>query len=107
MKILSLVAALTLISACRSDPETARSTIQDDSADLEATLFGQLEMREHTVTIWSTSAGPLYTITAKDGGVLAERIDSALLEARFPRLHAALEGPLDEGGIQALGDLGY
>jgi hypothetical protein len=60
------------------------------AADSPAVL-GHLETQGRVVTIWA-GPQPSYTVRAKDGKVLAERLTLKQLNAKFPELRRAVDG---------------
>lgn len=54
-------------------------------------VIGHLEMRNEVVTIMSGYGGPVYTITAEDGGILAEQLSEQEMKAISPRIYRLLK----------------
>ena len=60
-------------------------------ASEDSGVIGHLQMREHRITIRSTPVGIRYSVQDADGRPVAVSLDASQLEARFPRLHQALD----------------
>jgi hypothetical protein len=61
-------------------------------------VIGYLKTRDKVITIPVGTAGPLYTVTSKDGKTLAVDLPPSGLAARFPELNGVLnEGIADVG----------
>lgn len=50
-------------------------------------VIGHLESRDRIITVNQGTKGPLYTITTKEGKVLASKMDEKSLQAKYPDLY--------------------
>jgi hypothetical protein len=55
-------------------------------------VVGHLKTRDRVITIRSGAAGPLYTVKAEDGTILASDLPADELAARFPDLKQVVQG---------------
>jgi hypothetical protein len=73
-----------------SDIPGTKSTAQKKSGQTVpqgASVIGHLESKDRIITVSKGPKGPLYTITTKDGKILATKIDEKSLQAKYPDLY--------------------
>ena len=85
--------ASALFCSCASDPAPGSSSREDPLLP----VIGHLELRDHLVTILSSTNGPVYTITTKDGRSVAVQLGMNELQARFPDLHERIKTSVAAG----------
>lgn len=85
-----------LVTACCGAALCAASLAPPGAAAAEKAI-GSIRGRHHEVRILAGTP-PRYTVTDREGRVLAERVTRAELARRFPAVHRALEKGL--AGVQ-------
>jgi|GEM_PF-3408344 len=75
-KFSTVVAILTLLSACTPDKEVAVGI-----------ATGMLQTRDYIITMYTGSQGPLYSVRGLDGTLLDEDISMETMVARYPTLN--------------------
>ena len=92
-------------SSTSLQPASAQPGGQTDATDVSAPgtpatgttcsenvgVLGYLEFRDKMVTIRDGSEGPFYSVAAKDGKVLAQRLSMRQFQAQFPELYEKLK----------------
>ncbi len=95
-------------STAGTDAATEAADIEEPGAGAEPLVFTHLETREHKLTLLMGEEGPLYTVSKKEGEVLAERIDDATLGRDYPELHRMVHRAADgDGPYLEIGDVDY
>ena len=69
-----------------SETKTTAQKKNGQAAPQGASVIGHLESRDRIITVSKGPKGPLFTITTKDGKILATRIDEKRLQAKYPDL---------------------
>ena len=83
----------------KSPAEEAASTADEstidrgneDMASQRQFSLGSFRGRDHTITIYSTSDGPRFTVTTADGKVLAEKLSVGDIQAKLPDIYKTYE----------------
>jgi|WetSurMetagenome_2_1015567.scaffolds.fasta_scaffold441910_1 hypothetical protein len=91
--VMTILAALATVLAQNSKAGkktgtegTAQGNI-GQAAPKGATVIGHLESKDRVITVSQGTKGPLYTITTKEGKVLASKMDEKSLQAKYPDLY--------------------
>jgi hypothetical protein len=71
----------------RSETKATAQKKNGQTVPKGASVIGHLESRDRIITVSKGPKGPLYTITTKDGKILATRIDEKSLQAKYPDLY--------------------
>ena len=53
-------------------------------------VIGTLAFRNHTITIKTSSAGPIYSVQTKDGKWIARDVEEAEFQAKHPTVYEGL-----------------
>ncbi len=91
----NIIIILEALLGCLFCSCLVNATTDAEKRDREnAPIIGHLEMKEKSLTIYRGERGSYYTIRAKDGAVLADKITEAQLRYSFREVHQRLEGGL-------------
>jgi len=60
---------------------------QEGMATQRLISIGSFRGRDHTITIYTTSDGPRFTVTSAGGKVLAEKLSAGEIEAELPDIY--------------------
>ena len=94
---------LLAATACLQPTEVDRA--ERVPATEEVQSFGSLQTRFGRIDTFLSPSGPLYSVTSRDGSVLAERVDEETLAVLVPEAHAIVDAAVADGS--RLGLLGY
>ena len=79
-------------------PSSAPASAMDEASTPAATpaaptgaVLGHVEFQDHEVTIYSSAAGPRYTLVNEAGATVAQHLSEDQFAARFPELFRAFE----------------
>lgn len=113
--ILSLLLGCILCSCSPSKQSSRTSTetpvtisanreITSVSEKIDSSVIGHLEKRGAIITIYAGYDGPLYTITKKDGTVVAHKINEKQLQAKHPELYRDLKTGIADNDASLIKD---
>jgi hypothetical protein len=80
-------------------PETQLATAREtDPTDEKLLPIGSFRGREHTITIYSASDVPRFTVVARNGDVMAEKLSAEEIQARLPNIFSTYKSTFAQLG---------
>ncbi len=97
---LTIFISITFLVFAFSSSWAGMTTVAQESDEGNSLIVGHLEMKETIVTIHAGEGENYYTVRARNGAILADRITERQLKYSFNEIHNRIEGGI--AGLLAL-----